>query len=534
MKQKLEDYIRENEDLRKILLAQEGGIMKYWAEHPDADGTAVLFGGYQEYCVKKFLEKNKWDLRVVWEGDKMRGAALGEMEHLWKEVRYQRVLLIQLSNMSEDIADKVELFTEQYLSYAYKQNRLRRYHNTITHMDIYREIIEMYNLSGVAYKCMEIILNEHHVKEKIEKSDSELFTEFLIRQYSNQLTIGVFMKIRQAVAEMVHGKTNEQCRQMAIHTMEKVRSFSQNIYTHELVSHLREVNFHQEANLRMHDGEWLRDVAGRTVFEELSAKTHSMRYYYAEFVDILIDVGRIWAAQLLVHGIDMHKLEKEVCCILNPNNDLSYYIDKYYIEDLPVDCCVYGEVEAKELLKRIKNNETSAKGRTKENFFKPSGTTFTKTALLTDTHIDIIGQRLTKANKLEASPDDFRKLFSGIDQIFDMVWLGTEGELRDLFKMLTAGKKYASPQRGYQNILKSHFLDKDGHRFKNLKGAKSITKFQVVIDDCSFLLQHLTDSMTYIMKQLMIDNENALSEAGYFNTVQAAKQSGLRIRNKRR
>ncbi len=30
MEHKLEIYIKENEDLRKILLAQEGGIMKYW------------------------------------------------------------------------------------------------------------------------------------------------------------------------------------------------------------------------------------------------------------------------------------------------------------------------------------------------------------------------------------------------------------------------------------------------------------------------------------------------------------------------
>lgn len=166
--------------------------------------------------------------------------------------------------------------------------------------------------------------------------------------------------------------------------------------------------------------------------------------------------------------------------------------------------------------------------------FKPSGNTFTKTALLTDTLLDIVGQRLSKANKLKASPDDWRKLFSGINQQFDMIWLGTEGELRDLFKMFTDEPIYATPKRNYQNILKSHFLDEHGNRFNNLHGAKSVEKFQPILDDCVFLLQHLTDSVTKIMKQLISDNEDALREAGYFDNVKTVKQSGLRIRNKRR
>ena len=58
MKQTLPDYIKENEALRKILLAQEGGIMKYLAEHLDANGTAELFSGYQDHCVDIFFEKN--------------------------------------------------------------------------------------------------------------------------------------------------------------------------------------------------------------------------------------------------------------------------------------------------------------------------------------------------------------------------------------------------------------------------------------------------------------------------------------------
>ncbi len=364
MKQYLPDVIRENEDLRKILLSQEGGIMKYWAEHPDANGTAALYSDYQNQCVEEFFEKNKWDMRRVWEGGEMRRTALGEMEHLWKEVRYQRVLLTQLSDMPADIVDKVELFTEQYLTYAYNQNRLRRYPNGITHTDVYREIIEMYSMLGLAYKCMEIILNEHHAKEKkekIEKTDSELFTEFLIHQYSKQLTLGVFSQMRQTVAEMVEGKTDEQCRQMAIDTMIRLRGFSQMIYSDEVVDHLRKRKYIEKADQREKDGKWLRDVAEYTVYKELSTKvkTHSMRYYYADFVNILKDVGRIWAAQLLVHGIDMHKLEKKLCCILNPTNDLQYYVDKFYSDDMPGRYCITNIDVAEKLLHRIVNDEQS-------------------------------------------------------------------------------------------------------------------------------------------------------------------------------
>lgn len=182
---------------------------------------------------------------------------------------------------------------------------------------------------------------------------------------------------------------------------------------------------------------------------------------------------------------------------------------------------------------QIADTITSIRVKADKEDFIPSGRTFSKTSLLPDRLIDIIGQRLSQANKLDASPDDFRKLFSDIDQQFTMTWKGTGGELRDLFKMLT-DKGYAKPKRGYQQILKSHFLDENNQRFDNLHGDKSIEGFQPVIDDCAFLLQHLTESMTEIMKRLIKANKAALTEMGYFNQLQAAKQSGMRIQNRRR
>lgn len=203
-------------------------------------------------------------------------------------------------------------------------------------------------------------------------------------------------------------------------------------------------------------------------------------------------------------------------------------------EQTPVLCeWINSYDESEEWLSDEIADTIRAKKKGGEDDYKPSGNTFIKTALLTDTLIDIIGQRLTLANKLKDSPDEWRKLFSGIEQQFTMTWLGKGGELRDLFIMLT-DKGYVIPKRGFQQILKSHFLDNEGHRFNNLHGDKTIKSFQPIIDDCSFLLEHLTDSMTAIMKELISENEGALREAGYFDKLQAAKRAGLSIRNKRR
>lgn len=356
MKQILSDYIKENEALRKILLAQEGGIMKYLAEHLDANGTAELFSGYQDHCVDIFFEKNKWDMRVVWEGDDMRRAALGETEHLWRELHYQRVLKPLLADIPTEEAEEIEKFTEQYLAYAYSQHRQRKYPNGITPRDIYRELIGMYSSDGLAYKSMEYILREHHTNGEMEKTESDLWTEFMIRQYSGQLTLGVFSKLRQAVAEMFIAKDPKLYRQMGIDTMEKVRLFSQKIYTKVVVRSLRAFKTdesNEEANRRESDGDWLREQAYRGSIEAFSdhIKTHSMRYYFADFVNILKELGRIWAAQLLVHRIDMRELEEDVACIMNTENTPRYYVDKYYIDDLPDQYCVSNARHAETLLK---------------------------------------------------------------------------------------------------------------------------------------------------------------------------------------
>ena len=161
--------------------------------------------------------------------------------------------------------------------------------------------------------------------------------------------------MRQAVAEMLAGKDEEQCRQMAIDTMERVRNFSQKIYPDAVVKHLRSIEFYDEADRREQDGEWLREQSYRGVREAFSdhLENPSMSYYFADFVNVLIEIGRIWAAQLLVRGIDMKQLEDSVVCIMNPANTPRYYVDKYYSDELPDQHCVSNDFCAEAWLKKM-------------------------------------------------------------------------------------------------------------------------------------------------------------------------------------
>lgn len=354
MKQTLPDYIKQNEDLRKILLAQKGGIMKYLADHLDANGTAELFASYQNKCVDEFFENNKWDLLVVRTDDETRRAALG-YEHLFKELRSQRELKEAVSDMPDETVRLVHDFTELYLAWAYKQNRMRWLPNGMTPIEVYQETIGMYSSNGLAYKCMKHILKEHHANGQVEKTNSELYVEFQIRQSIDNLTIGNFLEMRKAVAEMLAGKDADQCRQMAVDTMERVRGFSQMIYTDMVVQSLKEIEHFEEADRREKDGEWLRNethLALRETFSD-NIRTHSMRFYFAVFVSLLEDLGQIWAAQLLVHEIDMKELEKEVACIMNPSNTPRYYIDRHYADDQPGLYCVSNSGMVERLLQKM-------------------------------------------------------------------------------------------------------------------------------------------------------------------------------------
>ena len=173
--------------------------------------------------------------------------------------------------------------------------------------------------------------------------------------------------------------------------------------------------------------------------------------------------------------------------------------------------------------------------------FTPTRQTFRKSARVTEIQLTLILQRLTNAKKLDPdeSPDEWLKLFSGIDEDFTITWLGKPGELRDLFEMLTAPEKgtkkgYVTPRKNYLQIVCSHFTDNDGKFFTNLRRQKSIGAFTPVLNDCKLVLQHSLETMTKMMKQLIENNETALLEfETYYNSTAAKRDDGSRIRYRR-
>lgn len=478
MKQTLPDYIKQHEDLRKVLLAQEGGIMKYLAEHLDANGTAALFGSYQDHCVHIFFEKNKWVYYKVWEGDDLRRAALGLDEHLRKEVNYYTVLKPQLATIEDEVAERIDWFVDLYLTHAYRLDRKRRFPEGQTDMEVYREVIDLYSGLGLASKCMNLILREHYASIMMERTEDDIWTDFMIRQWSDQFPLGAFAQMRNAVAKMLVEKNSKQCRQMAIDTMEKLRGFSQKIYTDVVVDHLREMGYTKDADKREHDGEWLREVSERAVLEEFSdkKKPYSMRYYFANFVNILKDVGRIWAAQLLVHNTDMKDLEEEVCCILNPTDSLRYYVDRYYSNDLPGRYCISNDHQAGEKLKGLrtkgKRKEAKRKKEKKKNWFTTATFTYKgmKTDLFKDARLELAASSLITLfingiiRDNRGQTIDCKQyvidLFSGtgIEAENTLIWKGNMVELAYFFRELNRNKRLEWPEDElFWDIVASHF-----------------------------------------------------------------------------
>lgn len=222
---------------------------------------------------------------------------------------------------------------------------------------------------------------------------------------------------------------------------------------------------------------------------------------------------------------------------LNKQNEaLMEYItpsDRQMVRDVMAEYMLFLEEKRRQF-------KTIPKGEKPSGNFVPTGQTFVKTTKVTDLQLTLIMQRLSMSHKLDpdANADDWLKLFSGVDSKFTMKWLGTPGELRDLFDMLTqkSGSKdtgYVIPRYGYQKIVLSHFTDKDGKYFDKLKGQKSISSFQPLLDDCNFMLQFMTERMTEAMKTIIREHKAELQEQGlHYNTTAAKNDDRQKVRNK--
>ena len=381
MKKTLEEYIREDKNFRELLLKLDGGIMKFWAEHPDRDFDANLFDDYEKQIVKAYLQANKRNRTLVSMPENEKKLNARNWYHLTeKEIHYQVVLQPILATLPKEISELVNHYVNDYLEDTYRDYRQCFYPDGITPSALYDEVVKQFSLGGLARNCMDYILREHHHPEVWSKKKSEyaLMNEFFIRQYSEVIPEDAYKMLRQAVKEKLVGKSPDECRLEAIKTMKLVKDFSRMIYSSG------EVSISDCTGRYIVDKEFLRNLAGGdTALLILSnAKVPPLHECFFNYVSLLNDIGRIWAARLLKdYNIDMHELEKETGAILYPvteplqnpdgalHDNYKYYVDKDYSDSLDDQCCIYDEKQAKDLfdalhnkgLKTIKIEETNNK-----------------------------------------------------------------------------------------------------------------------------------------------------------------------------
>lgn len=362
MKQTLEDYLRQDDEFRKTLLAQDGGIMKYWAQHPDAEFDTDLFDNYEKQIVESYLQANKRNRAIAsLSEDELKKKARSWISHTEKEIHYKIALQPLIANLPVAVSEQINRYIDEYLADAYRDYRRCCYPEGITPVDFYNEVVSQYGTGGLARYCMDYILREHHHHDVWlkRKSESVYLTEFFIRQYSEVISEqDTYKMLRQAVKEMSAGKTPDDCRHEAIKTMNLVKNFSQMIYSSA------EVGISDCTGHYIVDKDFLRNLASSETALRLLAHTevsplHECFFYY---VSLLNDISRIWAARLLKDcNIDMHELEKETGAILYPvtepslrpdgadHGNYKYYIDKDFNDPLDAQCCIYDEKQAKEL-----------------------------------------------------------------------------------------------------------------------------------------------------------------------------------------
>ena len=371
MKQTLEDYIRHDKVFRQVLLKQDGGILKFWAEHPDRGFDVDLFDDYEKQIVEDYLlaNKRKRDVASLPENE-LKMEARSWNHHTEKEIHYKVALQPLMADLPVAVREQANNYIDDYLADAYRDYRRCYYPKGITPQAFYDEVVKQFGTGGLARDCVDYILREHHHPEVWAKKKGEyaLMTEFFIQQYSEIIGKDAFKMLRQAVKEKLAGKNPEECRREAIKTMNLVKGFSRMIYSSA------EVSIFDCTGRYIVDKEYLRELTGTDAALRLlsNAKVSPLHKCFFNYVTLLNDIGRIWAARLLkYYGIDMHKLEKETGAILYPvtkplqnpdgavHGNYKYYVDKDFSDPLDDQCCIYDEKQAKDLLDALRKGKKS-------------------------------------------------------------------------------------------------------------------------------------------------------------------------------
>lgn len=383
MKQTLSDYIKQNEDLRTFLLAQEGGIMKYWAEHPDSDFDVDLFDSYEKQIVKSYLQANKRDrgLRSL-SNNELKDKSF-DWYHLSKGSEFKFFVAMKplLNALDVELPEQAFNYIEIYMVDAYKEKRRRKYPEGIPPQDFYYEVLEKYGHFGLALYCLERVLQEYRgntieitarnyfLTNIVNKGESpewkevdRLQMEFDIKMFRQTFFVdGGYKKLRQAVKEMIDNSTKgmteeecrEECRKIAIDNMEHFNQFTRWVNNE---SYPMEESESGELVPLMTPEErhWLRNIMYKnSPGGKGTEKLTPMRENFGYFLIYLDHIGTIWAAQLLAHGIDMKELEKKTGIVLSKLPGTMYYVDRTY-DDRPGDCCIFDGAEAKKLLQEVR------------------------------------------------------------------------------------------------------------------------------------------------------------------------------------
>lgn len=339
--------------------------MKFWAEHPDRDFDVDLFDDYENQIVKDYLQANKQNRAIhSLPDDKLKWDALSWYYHeKGKELQFYIDLSSQLDKLPREVKEQADRYFIGYLEDNYREYLRYTYPDDMAPIDFYNKVIRAFSVGGLACNCMDYILKDHHHPETWSKMKTVdvLMTEFYIEEYSTFIMKDrCFKKLRNGVKEKLAGKSQNECHIEAIKMMNLVKNFARMLYSSSetLISDCT-------GDYKV-DKKWLHGLTNG--FVAAFRNDGYLKYSFSEYVGILNDIGRIWAARLLKeHGIDMHQLEKETQCILYPvtepaqnpdgqnHGNYKYYVDKYILDPLDDQCCIYDEEQAKELLNKVRN-----------------------------------------------------------------------------------------------------------------------------------------------------------------------------------
>lgn len=334
--------------------------MKYVAEYVrnGGDDGLSLYAQYQEHIYADYRKANNWngDAQIMSE-DEFRLEALGQGNHLKKEFGYRKAVESALSELDEEATDAVRSYYDGYMAYAWRTDFERRYPQHTTDMGFYQYFMEQFrHPNGLVYRCMELALKEHHGKGWTENDQYDYYriAEYHYFYFDSCGPHGnrAFDRLRRGVKEWLEGKDDEECRELAIDMLEKVKFFSQHIYNDEAVCYSNGSPF------PIKDKKWLRGLV-----EGFGKKSDTeIMQLFGDFLFLLQEVCRIWAARLLrYHNTDLHELEKRVYSFLRPYTpeedgfDYFHYVDHYYIEDNPNTCCINDSQKAREMLYDLYN-----------------------------------------------------------------------------------------------------------------------------------------------------------------------------------